>query len=199
VSLPLVLVLVGTDIHPFDRLVTWTQRWLADYDGAQPRCVVQHATSAAPSSPVTGVAFLPHGELQELVAGASVIVCHGGPATITECRRAGRLPIVVPRDPAMGEHVDGHQQRFARMLGRSGLVRLAETEGELRAALDLAMTSPAEFVLSRTAGLIDHDDEPVRRVGDLVDGLIAARRQSHDRLLGRSANRARSARRARAR
>lgn len=196
---PFVLVLVGTDIHPFDRLVTWVQTWLAGYDGAPPRCVVQHATSAPPSSPVTGVAFLPHDELQQMVAAATVVVCHGGPATITESRAAGRLPVVVPRDPALGEHVDGHQQRFARMLGRSGLVRLAETESEVRAALDLAMRVPEEFAVRSSTGVVDLTGEPVRRVGDLVDGLIAARRQSHDRLLSAPGGRARLNRRARAR
>ncbi|PZS33632.1 MAG: glycosyl transferase family 28 [Pseudonocardiales bacterium] len=195
---PLVLVLLGTDVHPFDRLVGWVQRWLADCDGVQPRCVVQHGTSAEPTSPVTGVTFYPHDELQRMVRAADVVVCHGGPATITECRAAGRLPVVVPRDPALGEHVDGHQQRFARMFGRSGLVRLAETEDTLRAALDLAMREPAEFAVSR-ADVLELTDAPARRVGDVVDGLIAARRQAQERSPGRPGGRALLTRRARAR
>jgi UDP-N-acetylglucosamine transferase subunit ALG13 len=180
VSDPLLLVLLGTDIHPFDRLVTWVQRWLADSGAAAPRCFVQYGSSAAPESPA-------HDELQRLVGEASVVVCHGGPATIAECRQAGRLPIVVPRDPALGEHVDGHQQRFARMFGRSGLVRLAETEGELRAALDRAVREPSGFATvtggqERTAAA----SEPVRLIGDVIDGLIAARRRSPGGPGGRS-------------
>lgn len=182
-SEPSLLVLVGTDVHPFDRLVTWVHRWLADYEAAPPRCVTQYGTSAQPPASMTGVSFVPHDELQRMLEDATLVVCHGGPATITECRRAGRIPVVVPRDPGLGEHVDGHQQRFARMFGRSGLVRLAETESQLRAALDHGMREPSKFGVLSPPGQAQESaqSEPVRRVGDLVDGLIDARRQSRAR------------------
>ncbi len=175
---PLLLVLVGTDIHPFDRLVVWVQRWLCDRGSSAPQCVVQRGTSTPPEEPATSVAFFPHAELQAKVREAAVVVSHGGPATITECRRAGRLPIVVPRDPALREHVDGHQQRFARMFARSGLIRLAESEDELRAALDHAMSEPRAFDVASPHELLEAGamPEPVRRVGDVVDALVAARR-----------------------
>lgn len=181
------LVLVGTDVHPFDRLVTWVHRWLADCEAAPPRCVVQYGTSAQPPASMTGVSFAPHDELQRMLEAATIVVCHGGPATITECRRAGRIPVVVPRDPQLGEHVDGHQQRFARMFGRSGLVRLAETESQLRDALDQAMREPSEFAVLSTPDQAQDcgQPDPVRRVGELVDGLIAARRQTRARRGGR--------------
>jgi UDP-N-acetylglucosamine transferase subunit ALG13 len=183
---PHLLVLVGTDVHPFDRLVRWVRDWLADLTGAAPTCVVQYGTSAEPDGPLTAVAYLPHDELERMVAQAGVVVCHGGPATITEARRAGRLPIVVPRDPALGEHVDAHQQRFARMFGRSGLVRLAETEGELRAALDQSIHEPGAFTVTAADRAANGQAEPVRLVGDVVDGLIAARRRAPARAIGRA-------------
>ena len=176
------LVLLGTDVHPFDRLVVWMGRWLIGCDTDPPRCVVQYGTSAEPVDPMTGAAFFPHAELQRLLEAAAVVVCHGGPATITECRRAGRVPIVVPRDPTLGEHVDGHQQRFARMFARSGLIRLAETEGQLCAALDHAMREPSEFAVSAAQQeQADGHLEPARRVGAVVDQLIAARHRSRSR------------------
>lgn len=179
-SQPLLLVLVGTDIHPFDRLLTWVQRWLADCGSAAPRCVVQRGTSNPPAEPVSSVAFFPHAELQATVQEAAIVVTHGGPATITECRRSGRLPIVVPRDPALREHVDGHQQRFARMFARSGLIRLAESESELRAALDEALAEPNAFEVASPHELLRAGEapEPVRRVGAVIDALVDARSRS---------------------
>ncbi len=43
---PLVLVSVGTDFHPFDRLVAAVDRWAAQHPEA--RVVVQHGRSRAP-------------------------------------------------------------------------------------------------------------------------------------------------------
>jgi UDP-N-acetylglucosamine transferase subunit ALG13 len=46
---PVVLVVVGTDCHPFDRLVDWVERW-QEARGDSVRCVVQHGSSRAPGT-----------------------------------------------------------------------------------------------------------------------------------------------------
>lgn len=125
---------VGTDHHPFDRLVRWVDAWAADH-GGDVRVVVQHGT-ASPPAVAEGHALIPRDRLHELVAAATVVVSHGGPSTIVEACRLGRVPVVVPRDPALGEHVDGHQQRFARLMTERGLIRLADDEDRLRGWLD---------------------------------------------------------------
>src|SRR5207342_3032116 len=103
---PLVLVQVGTDHHPFDRLVAWADTWA----GAHPdvEVLVQHGRSRAPDV-ASGSAFLDRDTLTGLLESADVVVSHGGPATISEARAAGHRPVVVPRDPGRGEHVDDHQ------------------------------------------------------------------------------------------
>jgi UDP-N-acetylglucosamine transferase subunit ALG13 len=137
---PTVLVSVGTDFHPFDRLVTWVDGWLAARSGREVTCLVQYGASRPPQR-ATGVAFLGHGELHELMAHAHAVVTHGGPSTIAEARRHGHRPIVVARAPELGEHVDDHQQRFARRLEAQGLVRLAPSAESLGRALEEALTA----------------------------------------------------------
>lgn len=159
-----VLVLVGTDFHRFDRLVGWVDRWAAD-TGAD--VLVQYGTSRPPQV-ATGLPYLDWDKLQSELAEADAVVSHGGPATISEARKAGHLPVVVPRDPQLDEHVDQHQQQFSRRLGASGLVMLAETESTLRAALSAAAATgrgPAVAVPAVTA-------DTTRRLGVLVDGLL---------------------------
>ncbi len=168
--IPLVLVAVGTDYHPFDRLVGWVDAWLADAGPCRAEVLVQHGTSAAPTV-ADGRTLLDHGELQDVMERAAVVVCHGGPATITEARRRGRLPICVPRDPARGEHVDDHQQLFARRMGAAGIVRLAETEAELRAALDEALDRPERFTVGAESGSAAPG---LGRFADLVSELLPA-------------------------
>ncbi len=175
---PLLLTVVGTDHHPFQRLVNWLDRWLADGGATRTRCVLQYGTAEPPQA---GDArqYLGHAELQRLMAEAAVVVSHGGPATIMECRRTGHLPIVVPRDSARGEHVDEHQLHFARRLAREGLVALCESEEALRQTLDEALTRPAQFRVATAGQVASGEAEmsaPVRRTAELLDALIAGRR-----------------------
>ncbi|HEX6444174.1 MAG TPA: glycosyltransferase [Streptosporangiales bacterium] len=164
---PLVFVSVGTDHHPFDRLVGWVDAWLPD--GV--RCVVQHGTSALPRR-AEGVAYLRHGELTALLDEATVVVCHGGPTTITESRRHGRRPIVVPRSPALGEHVDDHQERFCARMAAKGLIARASDEAEFRALLDRALAAPGDFAVDPGG---DDVAESVQRFARLVDALLDSR------------------------
>jgi UDP-N-acetylglucosamine transferase subunit ALG13 len=161
----LVFVSVGTDHHPFDRLVQWVDAWLPD--GVQ--CVVQHGTSAPPRR-AEGVAYLDHGALTSLLDEAAVVVCHGGPTTITESRRHGRRPIVVPRDPALGEHVDDHQQRFCARMTAKDLISTAADEDTFRTLLNHALETPDDFAVEAQGG---HVAASVARFGDLVADLIA--------------------------
>jgi UDP-N-acetylglucosamine transferase subunit ALG13 len=163
----LVFISVGTDHHPFDRLVRWADAWLPE--GVQ--CVVQYGTSAAPLR-AEGVAYLDHGALTTLLDEAAVVVCHGGPTTITESRRHGRRPIVVPRDPALGEHVDDHQQRFCARMEAKGLISTANDEAALRDLLDRALGSPGDFAVAPDGGDVAAS---VARFGDLVADLLARR------------------------
>ncbi|HEU4421595.1 MAG TPA: glycosyltransferase [Pilimelia sp.] len=168
-----VLVMVGTDVHAFDRLLDWLERWFAGRSD-EPALVVQYGHSRTPTLPHV-VAFLGHDELQRAMAEATLVVSHGGPATITEARRHGHLPIVVPRDPAHREHVDNHQQLFARRLAVAGMVRLCETEVELADALDKGLADPSAFALGADSRAQGARAEAVARVGQIVDDLVAQR------------------------
>jgi UDP-N-acetylglucosamine transferase subunit ALG13 len=129
----LVLALTGTDHHPFDRLVQWMDVAAGLRDDV--RFVVQHGYSSAPQV-AEGHSFLPHDHMVELMRQAAVVVCHGGPGTIMDARLAGHVPLCLPRDPGLGEHVDGHQQRFAAVVGEVGLVRVVPSLEALVADVD---------------------------------------------------------------
>ena len=111
-----VVVTVGTDVHPFHRAVAWIDEW-AQARGLADDVVIQYGTSNAPTV-VRGSAYLDHAELVRLVGGADAVVTHGGPATIMEVRERHGTPIVLPRDPSLGEHVDRHQMEFAAVMAR---------------------------------------------------------------------------------
>jgi UDP-N-acetylglucosamine transferase subunit ALG13 len=176
---PLVLVAVGTDVHPFDRLMGWLEEWHPGRTG-EVRLVVQHGHTRAPRLPGARE-FLGHDDLQRAMADATLVVCHGGPATITEARRTGHLPVVVPSDPARGEHIDNHQQLFARRLAAAGLIHLCETGSDLTAALDKGLSRPATFRLGADDTARASREEAVARVGRIVEDLVSARQQRRRR------------------
>lgn len=169
---PLVFVTVGTDHHPFHRLMDWIEPWLAGRPELD--CVVQHGSSRPPAG-ARCHELLPHGRMEELLRGAAAVVCHGGPGTITAARDAGRLPIVVPRRAALGEHVDDHQVRFTRLIAEQGLIVRPEGAEELAARLDLALTEPARFTV-RADGA-DRTAATAARFATLVEELMARPRR----------------------
>jgi len=167
-GLPLVFVTVGTDHHPFDRLIEWVDAWRRDR-GASVRCFMQTGTSRPPEWS-EWQAYLSFGELQGLMEESTAVVCHGGPGTILDARRHGRVPIVVPRLRPLGEHVDDHQVRFSSWLDGQSQIALAEDEPHLRVILDQAVSGRGEFVIARE----DPDNDlAVERFARLIDRLLA--------------------------
>jgi UDP-N-acetylglucosamine transferase subunit ALG13 len=197
---PLLLVTVGTDHHPFDRLVRWVDGWLDGETGqaAGLRCLMQTGTSPRPGGsggppggsggprggpPVNRPghaaqwqAYLEFDALQAAMRDAAAVVCHGGPGTILGARHVGAVPIVVPRRHRLGEHVDDHQLAFCRRLAADGGVFLAETEAELHELLDRVAAEPAAF---RAAAEHRGTATAVRAFERLVDDLVAGRPAAH--------------------
>jgi hypothetical protein len=55
----------------------------------------------------------------------------------------------------MGEHVDGHQLRFAEHLRRHNLARVIDSEATLRAELTKALASPSAYSIATKGGAIE--------------------------------------------
>lgn len=160
-----VFVSVGTDHHPFDRLVGWAERWAAAHpDDA---VVVQHGTTRAPVG-TEHAELYSRDEMRAQLDRADVVVISCGPGGVMDVRSTGRLPVVVARRADLGEHVDDHQRSFARHLGDTGLARCVETEDEFNAVLDQVRADPAAWRVepSTTA------PEGIARIGELIDELV---------------------------
>ncbi len=78
---PLVFVTVGTDHHPFDRLIQWVDTWLEQRGDGEVDCVIQSGTSARPTR-TESTDYLDAEAMAGLMDKANVVVCHGGPGTI---------------------------------------------------------------------------------------------------------------------
>jgi len=118
-------------------MVWWLDEWLAN-EPAVESAIVQRGTSAK-SDHVESVDYLQRTQLVEEFQQATVVVCHGGPATILECRSNGIVPIVVPREERYDEHVNDHQVDFCERLAAHNEIQMARTKDEFFRLLDLAV------------------------------------------------------------
>ena len=161
----MILVTIGTNEQPFDRLVSAA----AGLDGLE-SLVVQHGSSRVPRGRGEWLDFVSFEELSERMRAARVVVCHAGVGSIMLARRCGKRPIVVPRRLHLGEAVDDHQLPIARRLDANGVVTLLEDVDLLGEAIELvganAMAPP-----------LGDDSAPQNLAGDLrayLHGLVAA-------------------------
>jgi UDP-N-acetylglucosamine transferase subunit ALG13 len=179
VQKPKLLVTVGTDHHPFDRLIRWVDRWAADGGSERADVFVQNG-AAAPPTHVPSEAFLDAGDLQDRLSAADVVVCHAGPGSIMEARARGLVPIVVPRSRRLGEIVDEHQRAFSQRMDGLGRVRAAEDEPGFRAVLDEAVREPSSFKFAPAAS---DTSASISRLEELIDRALDERRPGRTKVL----------------
>ena len=160
-----VFVSVGTDHHPFERLVGWAERWAwAHPDDV---VVVQHGTTRAPEG-VEHAALYRRDVMRAQLESADAAVISCGPGGVIDGRPTRPRPVVVPRRADLGEHVDDHQRSFARHLARTGLASCVETEEEFAAALEDARTNPEGWVVEPDTTV----PAGIPRIGELIDELV---------------------------
>ncbi|MBN1274316.1 MAG: hypothetical protein JXB26_18805 [Candidatus Aminicenantes bacterium] len=113
----MIFVTVGTDHHPFDRLIKKVDELFGDRRLAGP---VFMQTGAARYRPrfCKNMPFLGFDEMMDYINRASIVITHGGPGSIMPVLYAGKIPVVVPRRKKYQEVVDEHQLYFARRLKR---------------------------------------------------------------------------------
>jgi UDP-N-acetylglucosamine transferase subunit ALG13 len=125
-----IFVTVGTHHQRFERLLCALGP-LAELD----ELVVQYGDASPPAVADRAVPFLSYAEVVSYMERARAVVTHAGVGSFLVARRAGQVPVMVPRLRACGEHVDDHQIAFVRALEREGLVRVVWDVADLKAAV----------------------------------------------------------------
>jgi UDP-N-acetylglucosamine transferase subunit ALG13 len=165
-----VFVSVGTDHHPFDRLITWVDDWASNHPEVS--IVVQHGYSKL-STAGENHAMMTGEQLHAHYDRADVVVAQVGPGTISDANAAGIVPIVVPRDPALGEVVDGHQYDFGKFMAQRGRCLMVMTRDDLEHALNQAL----EDSKSHRYIAEEVDNDATAAVSALVTDVLAAPRR----------------------
>ena len=136
----MIVVTLGTHPAPMDRLIVALDD-LVDEGQVTEEIVITSAAYRVRPRHARGLGIRPYDELVEMIRGATIVITHGGPASIYMAIAGGHVPIVVPRDPAFQEHVDGHQLRFATWLGGQREIAVVTDMERLGAAIAARSTS----------------------------------------------------------
>lgn len=112
-----IVVMLGSGVHGFRRLV---ERLVSVLPG-EVEVLWQTGSTPVDDLGLEARPLVPADELQRAVAEADAVVSHAGCGSALTALNAGKLPILVPREPSSGELIDGHQIQLAHFLEEKGL------------------------------------------------------------------------------
>ncbi|MDH4075155.1 MAG: glycosyltransferase family 28 [Acidimicrobiia bacterium] len=162
-----VVVTVGTlQEFPFRSLVAQVARILP----ADAEVLWQTGSTPVADLGIDGRHLVPIDEMRRAVAEADVVVGHAGCGTTLDVLAAGRVPVLVPRRAARGEHVDDHQVELARHLERRGLAVVAEAADLTVAHLRRAAAGTVEALGLSTSTLTARLSGALAGAGAGADG-----------------------------
>lgn len=132
----MIFVVLANEKFPFIRLVTWVLQ--AVQEGIiKEEVILQYGNTPVGELPATikPVQWLKHEEFDEHIMKASKVIAHAGVGIFLQSRWHGRIPLLVPRKPEAGEHLDNHQMDLAEQLHDEFALPYAQTYEEFKALL----------------------------------------------------------------
>lgn len=143
----MIFITVGTHEQQFDRLVSKLDECI-EKKIIKEEVFIQRGFSTYVPRYCDSDILLPSEKMADYYKYARIIITHGGPCSIINSIKYGKIPIVVPRNATFGEHVDNHQIFFTQFLEKKGkIIAIYEIE-----KLPAALTNYAEIVSSLVWG-----------------------------------------------
>ena len=141
----MILVTVGTEKFPFDRLMQWVEELRQTaYISPEEKIIVQYGSSTYIPQGTDSYQLLPQIEFEQLLSQARLVIAHCGEGTIDLLAKLNVPFILVPRMYQFGEHVDDHQVELAEALSQQGLM-IAKTKKDLQQFLTNPALQPIKF------------------------------------------------------
>lgn len=130
----MILVIMGMDAQPFDRLASTVDELQASKAIGEDFFMQLGACTYTPKY-ARFERYLSFGEVCEKIRQSNVVVSHAGAGSTLVCIQQGKHPIMVPRRARFGEAVDDHQVPFAAKLAEGGLATPVYEMQELPTAI----------------------------------------------------------------
>jgi UDP-N-acetylglucosamine transferase subunit ALG13 len=136
----MILVTVGTEQFPFNRLLQWVERAL------QKGCIreevlIQSGACTITIAGVTQIPLLEPDAFDLTIASARLVISHCGEGSFLKLRSLGKPFLLVPRRHSLGEHIDDHQWDLANALSTIGT-----PVGRMPQDVERFLRTPPDFV-----------------------------------------------------
>ncbi|WP_013321030.1 glycosyltransferase [Gloeothece verrucosa] len=155
----MILVTVGTEKFPFDRLMKWINHLIQEdfINIEQEEIIIQCGSCTFIPTGVKNYSIVPSEKFKNYVEEARLIIAHCGEGTIDLLAKMNKSFILVPRSCRFGEHIDEHQLELADMMEKQG-VAIARCPGDLVRFLMTPQnveltTTPTDYYYSTTQSL----------------------------------------------
>ncbi|AUT01468.1 glucosyl transferase [Nostoc sp. CENA543] len=125
----MILVTVGTEQYPFNRLMHWVEVLLQS-ELIQEEIVVQYGNSTILPAGAKVYRFLKEESFQDLIRQARIVIAHCGEGTLLLLDSLDKPYVLVARSQEFQEHVDDHQVELALALSQIN-VPIAWCPGDL--------------------------------------------------------------------
>lgn len=158
----MILLTVGSQL-PFDRLVRALDAIAPELERD---IFAQIGNSGYTPQNMRYEKFVDSGRMTQLVAEASVIVCHAGIGSIISAQKNLKPAIIFPRLAKFGEHRNDHQLATARHLGVLPGIYFASTGAELKDFLLMKAYDQPDM-----ASIKQKQDAFAHRLGDRLAGI----------------------------
>jgi UDP-N-acetylglucosamine transferase subunit ALG13 len=142
-------VSVGNALQPFTRLLDAVSRIAPQLP--QP-VIVQSGHTPLVERTFRSVPFIGMDEFSRNIREADLLILHAGAGSVIHAVEAGKVPVIMPRRFAFGEHVNDHQVELARALAEVGKVAMAEGPDDLARAVGEAIARQRSAQVQGTRG-----------------------------------------------
>jgi UDP-N-acetylglucosamine transferase subunit ALG13 len=125
----MILVTVGTEQYPFNRLMQWIEV-LLQTEMINEEVIVQYGNSTILPAGARVYRFLKEEKFQDLIQQARIVIAHCGEGTLLLLDSLDKPYILVSRSQEFKEHVDDHQVELGLALSQIN-VPIAWCPGDL--------------------------------------------------------------------
>ena len=141
----MILVLLGTQDKPFDRLLKEVDK-LKKEGIIRDKVVAQIGSTKGIYDHLEVFDFCSKEKIESLIDEARIIISHAGVGTITECIEKDKKVIVVPRVKKHGEHTNDHQLQITKEFAlKKYILPLYDVKKLQRALSDIKTFEPEKY------------------------------------------------------
>lgn len=126
----MIFITVGTGRFPFERLIKCIDEAIINHK-IEEEVFGQIGKYGYKPKSFPCKEFIGFDEMVKNIQNADIIVSHAGVGSLLLCLNLGKIPILFPRDAALGELLDNHQFEFAKKIDSLGRALVAFSENDL--------------------------------------------------------------------